>query len=54
MEAAGKLHDVTGIPPSDAQQTPRIGMHRRPDPMRFITPWTDGFVAVPDPARRLN
>ena len=51
---ADKVHDVTEILPSDAQQTPRIGMHWRPEYVHFITRWNDDFVIVPDLARILD
>lgn len=51
---ADKVHDVTDILPSEAQQTPRVGMHWRPEYIRFITRWNDDFIIVPDMERILN
>ncbi len=51
---ADKVHDVTEIMPSEAQQTPRVGMHWRPEYIRFITRWRDDFIIVPDMERILN
>lgn len=51
---ADRVHDVTEISPSEAQQTPRVGLHWRPEYVRFITRWNDDFIIVPDLERILN
>ena len=50
---ADKVHDVTDIVLSDAQQTPRIGMHWQPEYIRFIARWNDDFIVIPDMDRIL-
>lgn len=51
---ADKVYEVTEIFRSAAQQTPRVGMHWRPEFIRFITKWRDEFVVVPNMERILN
>lgn len=51
---ADKVHDVTDIVPSDAQEAPRVGVDWSPDFIRFITRWGGGLVIVPDMERILN
>ncbi|MGI4763664.1 MAG: chemotaxis protein CheW [Janthinobacterium lividum] len=51
---ADKVHDVTEIMPSDCQEAPRIGLHWRPDFVRFIARWNDEFIVVPEMNRILN
>lgn len=51
---ADKVHDVTDIVPSDAQEAPRVGVDWHPDFIRFITRWSGGLVIVPDLERILN
>lgn len=51
---ADKVHDVAEIIPGEAQQTPRVGMHWRPEYIRFIMRWNDDFIIVPDLERILN
>lgn len=51
---ADKVHDVTDIVASDTQQTPRVGLHWRPEYLRFIARWNDTFIVVPDLERILN
>jgi purine-binding chemotaxis protein CheW len=51
---ADKVYEVTDISGKNAQQTPRLGAHWRPEFIRFITKWTDEFVIVPDLARILG
>lgn len=51
---ADKVHDVTEIHPADAQQTPRVGMHWRPEFIRFFARWKDDFIIVPDMERILG
>lgn len=51
---ADRVYEVTEIFRSDAQQTPRVGLHWRPEYIRFITKWNDGFIIVPDMERILN
>jgi purine-binding chemotaxis protein CheW len=51
---ADKVYEVTEISRSDAQQTPRVGMHWRPEFIRFITRWREEFVVVPNMERILN
>jgi purine-binding chemotaxis protein CheW len=45
---ADKVYEVTEISTRHTQQTPRLGMHWRPEFIRFITKWKDEFVIVPD------
>jgi purine-binding chemotaxis protein CheW len=51
---ADKVYEVTEISRNDAQQTPRVGMHWRPEFIRFITKWREEFVVVPNMERILN
>ena len=45
---AEKVYEVTEISSKHTQQTPRLGMHWKPEFIRFITKWNDEFVIVPD------
>jgi purine-binding chemotaxis protein CheW len=51
---ADKVYEVTEVSRADVQQTPRVGMHWRPEYIRFITKWRDEFVIVPNLERILN
>ena len=51
---ADKVYEVTEISRTDVQQTPRVGMHWRPEFISFITKWRDEFVIVPNMERILN
>ena len=51
---ADKVYEVTEISQTDVQQTPRVGMHWKPEFIRFITKWRDEFVIVPNMDRILN
>lgn len=51
---ADKVYEVTEISRTDVQQTPRVGMHWKPEFIRFITKWRDEFVIVPNMERILN
>lgn len=51
---ADKVYEVTEVSTRNAQQTPRLGSHWRPEFIRFITKWNDEFVIVPDMARILG
>jgi purine-binding chemotaxis protein CheW len=51
---ADKVYEVTEISQTDVQQTPRVGMHWRPEFIRFITKWREEFVIVPNMERILN
>jgi purine-binding chemotaxis protein CheW len=51
---ADKVYEVTEISQTDVQQTPRVGMHWKPDFIRFITKWREEFVVVPNVERILN
>jgi purine-binding chemotaxis protein CheW len=51
---ADKVYEVTEISQADVQQTPRVGMHWKPEFIRFITKWRDEFVIVPNMERILN
>jgi purine-binding chemotaxis protein CheW len=51
---ADKVYEVTEISRADVQQTPRVGMHWKPEFIRFITKWRDEFVIVPNMERILN
>ncbi len=45
---ADKVHEVTELSQQDAQKIPRVGMALRPEYIRSIVKWRDGFVIVPD------
>ncbi|CCE09959.1 Chemotaxis protein cheW [Bradyrhizobium sp. STM 3843] len=51
---ADKVYEVTEITRADVQQTPRVGMHWRPEYIRFISKWREEFVIVPNMERILN
>ena len=51
---ADRVYEVTEILQADAQQTPRVGMHWKPEFIHFITKWRDEFVIVPNIERILN
>ncbi len=51
---ADKVYEVTEISRADVQQTPRVGMHWKPEFIRFITKWREEFVIVPNMERILN
>jgi purine-binding chemotaxis protein CheW len=51
---ADKVYEVTEIVRTDVQQMPRVGMHWRPEFIRFITKWHEEFVIVPNMERILN
>lgn len=51
---ADKVYEVTEISQTDVQQTPRVGMHWKPEFIRFITKWREEFVIVPNIERILN
>jgi purine-binding chemotaxis protein CheW len=51
---ADKVYEVTEISRTDVQQTPRVGMHLKPEFIRFITKWREEFVIVPNMERILN
>jgi purine-binding chemotaxis protein CheW len=51
---ADKVYEVTEISRTDVQQTPRVGMHWRPEFISFISKWRDEFVIVPNMERILN
>jgi purine-binding chemotaxis protein CheW len=51
---ADKVYEVTEISQADVQQTPRVGMHWRPEFIRFIAKWREEFVIVPNMERILN
>ena len=51
---ADKVYEVTEISQADVQQTPRVGMHWKPEFIRFITKWREEFVIVPSMERILN
>ena len=51
---ADKVYEVTEISQTDVQQTPRVGMHWRPEFISFISKWRDEFVIVPNMERILN
>jgi purine-binding chemotaxis protein CheW len=51
---ADKVYEVTEILRTDVQQTPRVGMHWKPEFIRFITKWREEFVIVPNMERILN
>lgn len=51
---ADKVYEVTEISQTDVQQTPRVGMHWKPEFIRFIAKWREEFVIVPNMERILN
>jgi purine-binding chemotaxis protein CheW len=51
---ADKVYEVTEISRTNVQQTPRVGMHWKPEFIRFITKWREEFVIVPNMERILN
>lgn len=51
---ADKVYEVTEITRADVQQTPRVGMHWRPEYIRCISKWREEFVIVPNMERILN
>ena len=51
---ADTVFEVTEISQTDVQQTPRVGMHWKPEYIRFITKWREEFVIVPNMERILN
>ena len=51
---ADKDYEVTEISQADVQQTPRVGMHWKPEFIRFIAKWREEFVIVPNMERILN
>jgi purine-binding chemotaxis protein CheW len=51
---ADKVFEVTEISQTNVQQTPRVGMHWKPEFIRFITKWREEFVIVPCMERILN
>lgn len=51
---ADKVYEVMEISQTDVQQTPRVGMHWKPEFIRFIAKWREEFVIVPNMERILN
>lgn len=51
---ADKVHEVTEIDPTDAQQMPRVGTRWKPEFIRQIVKWRGEFVIVPELERILN
>jgi purine-binding chemotaxis protein CheW len=51
---ADKVYEVTEISRTSVQQTPRVGMHWKPEFISFITKWREEFVIVPNTERILN
>lgn len=51
---ADKVYEVTEISQADVQQTPRVGMHWKPEFIRFIAKWREEFVIVPNMERILD
>lgn len=51
---ADKVYEVTEISQAGVQQTPRVGMHWKPEFIRFIAKWREEFVIVPNMERILN
>ncbi|CAH2601883.1 Positive regulator of CheA protein activity (CheW) [Rhodovastum atsumiense] len=45
---ADKVHEVTEISAASLEKPPPVGMHWRPEFIRFIGKHRDGFVIVPD------
>jgi purine-binding chemotaxis protein CheW len=51
---ADKVYEVTEIPAAAMEDAPKIGMHWRPEFIRFIGKWRDDFVVVPNMERIFN
>jgi purine-binding chemotaxis protein CheW len=51
---ADKVFEVTEIPAVALEDAPKIGMHWRPEFIRFIGKWKDDFVVVPNMERIFN
>ncbi|MDR6874011.1 purine-binding chemotaxis protein CheW [Bosea sp. BE125] len=51
---ADKVYEVTEVSSRNTQQTPRMGLHWKPEFIRLITKWNDEFVIVPEIARIMN
>ncbi|WP_439543223.1 chemotaxis protein CheW [Hyphomicrobium sp.] len=51
---ADKVLEVTEIPAASMEEAPKIGMHWRPEFIRFIGKWKDDFVVVPNMERIFN
>jgi purine-binding chemotaxis protein CheW len=51
---ADKVYEVTELSSRNTQQTPRLGLHWKPEFIRLITKWNDEFVIVPEIARIMN
>jgi purine-binding chemotaxis protein CheW len=51
---ADKVYEVTEISQAAVQQTPRVGMHWKPEFIRFMAKWREEFVIVPNMERILN
>ena len=51
---ADKVYEVSDISRASVQQTPRVGMHWRPEFIRFIAKWREEFVIVPNMETILN
>jgi purine-binding chemotaxis protein CheW len=51
---ADKVFEVTEIPAASMEEAPKIGMHWRPEFIRFIGKWKDDFVVVPNMERIFN
>ena len=51
---ADKVYEVSDISRASVQQTPRVGMHWRPEFIRFIAKWREEFVIVPNMEQILN
>jgi purine-binding chemotaxis protein CheW len=51
---ADRVYEVTEIPAASLEEAPKIGMHWRPEFIRFIGKWKDDFVVVPNMERIFN
>jgi purine-binding chemotaxis protein CheW len=51
---ADRVYEVTEIPAASMEEAPKIGMHWRPEFIRFIGKWKDDFVVVPNMERIFN
>jgi len=51
---ADKVYEVTEVSRANVQQTPRVGMHWRPEFIRYITKWREEFVIIPNMERILS
>jgi hypothetical protein len=56
IKGAGAMFgfDKIAVSLMDVQHTPCVGMHRKPEYLRFISKWREEFVIVPKMERILD